>query len=348
MNFISKDFKFNKTDKPVLIGEIGVNHNKDRDLLFELINQGVQSGVDIIKFQRFNASLEISTFANKTSYQKKTSTEKSQLDLAKKLELPDKWLIDAFEYCKSKNIGFLCTGFEYESVDFISETLGCTSIKVPSPDITNLPLLRYIASKFEGVILSTGASNLEECITAAKIFENNELIVLHCLSEYPAPINEINLRAMKTLENTLKKPIGYSDHTEGFIVPIIAAAMGAVAIEKHYTLDKNYIGPDHKASADIDELKKISKSLDLVFKSMGSGEKKIASSEEKNINLIRKSITCAKNHLKKGSIIESDMLGIKRPVFENSIEPYDFEKIIGKTLNKEKFYDEPIFWTDID
>ncbi len=346
MNFISKQFDFKKSDKTILIGEIGVNHNGDKKLLFDLIDQGILSGIDILKFQRFNSEEEISIFAESAEYQKNANQGDSQLELAKKLELPDEWLLEVFDYCKKKKVGFLCTAFDFSSVDFIADELKCSSIKVPSPEITNIPLLEYIADRFEGVILSTGASNLSETIRASKIFDRNELVVMHCLSEYPAPIDEINLNCMETLEHRLDCPIGYSDHTEGVIAPIIASSMGAVVIEKHYTLDKTMEGPDHSASASIEEINEIVFNLKTIHASKGSYEKEVAPSEKKNQSLIRKSITCAHNFLEPGTKISEDMLSYKRPVAEGSIEPFDFKKILGKTLRKEKRFDEPFFWSD--
>lgn len=348
MDFTSKQFSFDSKERTCLIGEIGVNHNRDKKILMELIDKGIECGVDVLKFQRFNSELEISSYAEKTNYQKNTSEALNQLEMAKSLELPDEWLIEAFEYCKKRKVGFLCTGFEYESVDFIAKELNCSSIKIPSPDITNIPLLEYISGKFEGIILSTGASNIEDCRRAVEIFKDNELVILHCLSEYPAPIDEINLRAMWTLEKEFGKPVGYSDHTKGSLIPIIASSMGAVAIEKHFTLDKKLEGPDHNASADLEELKQISNGLESVFVSQGSGLKEIAKAEEKNINLIRKSVCCGIKRINKGTVLEENMLGIKRPIHENSIQPYDLKKILGKKINKDKEFDDPILWSDID
>ncbi len=348
MDFVSKQINFKAHQKCILIGEIGVNHNRNKNTLFKLIDAGINSGVDIIKFQRFNSTKEISTFAEKTNYQKRQSESDSQLELARNLELPDDWLIEAYEYCKKKKVGFLCTAFETESVDFISNILGCKTIKVPSPDITNIPLLEYMSKKFKGVILSTGASNLEECKRAVEIFKENELIILHCVSEYPAPVDEINLNVMKTLKNEFKVPIGFSDHTEGTLVPIIASSMGAVAVEKHFTLDKHMDGPDHLASADINEIKEISEGIQNVFFASGDGIKKPVKSELKNINLIRKGLTCSKEKISKGTSFSIDLIEIKRPVFDNSIEPFDLAKLEGKKFNKDKFFDEPILWSDFD
>jgi N,N'-diacetyllegionaminate synthase len=350
MDFVSKKFAFADDDNCIVIGEIGVNHNGSRDMLFKLLDEGIKAGLDVIKLQRFKAEEEISIHAATADYQKKSNAGESQLEMAKQLELPDEWLIEAFEYCQKRGVGFLCTAFDHSSVDFLVDVLGCTTVKVPSPEISNKPLLEYMAQKFQSLLVSTGASTLRECGDALEWIRGEgerELALMHCLSEYPAPLDQANLLAMKTMKESFSLPVGYSDHTVGSTAAIVAVALGAKMLEKHYTLDKSLPGPDHRASADITELKDYTKNIRDASASLGDGIKKPATAELKNKPLIRKSIVCAKDHLVAGTVITREMLGYKRPLVDGSIEPFDYTKIIGKVLKTEKKYDEVIFWTDI-
>eukprot|EP01093_Parvamoeba_rugata_P012352 TRINITY_DN359_c0_g1_i10.p5 TRINITY_DN359_c0_g1~~TRINITY_DN359_c0_g1_i10.p5 ORF type:complete len:352 (+),score=22.89 TRINITY_DN359_c0_g1_i10:689-1744(+) len=349
MNFEAKDFDFSEDGDCKIIGEIGVNHNRDINLLFKLIDAGIEAGVDIIKLQRFSSKDELSEFASSTDYQRKAGQGESQLAMAQKLELPDEWLIKAHDYCKEKNIGFLCAAFDHGSVDFIADKLGCKSIKVPSPELNNKPLLQHMASKFDGLLVSTGASYLSECCQAMDWIQQvgtKDVAFMHCVSEYPAPINELNLRAMSTLRSALNVPIGYSDHSDGIVAAIVAASLGAAMLEKHYTLDKSLPGPDHKASSDIDELKILVESVKSAVSCMGDGTKRPVPSEEANRPLIRKTLTVNADHLTKGTIITRDMVGIKRPATNGAIEPCDIDKVVGMRLANDKNYDEPLKWTD--
>ena len=345
MDFVSKKINFSKSKKVSLIGEIGVNHNKNLNLLFKLIDEGINSGVDIIKLQRFNSSLEISKFAPTTNYQKKNSKIKNQLQLAKKLELPDEWIVKAFNYCKKKGVGFLCAAFDEESVDFISKKLKCKTVKSPSSEINNYPLLRRMAREFESVIVSTGASSMSDCIKAKKnILNENEktkLLFMHCVSEYPAPIEDSNLNSIINMKKKLKVPIGFSDHTSDIIAPILSVQNGCILIEKHFTLDKGMKGPDHKASLEPEQLKKLSQILKSYESIMGDGKKKPQISELKNKNLIRKSAVCSQKYIEKGTVITNEHITFKRPFIENAYGPNNYLKILGKKIKKKILFDQP-------
>lgn len=352
MDFISSHFDFKKIDRCIVIGEIGVNHNNDAQLLFKLIDEGIKAGVDIIKLQRFSAEAEISSYAPKAEYQTQSGPKgESQLEMAKKLQLSDELIDKAHEYCKLKKIGFLCAAFDHQSVDFIADKLNNKTLKVPSPELTNIPLLEHMARKFDGLLVSTGASYLSECLAAVDCLQNNgvqELVLMHCISEYPAPIEDANLRAIVTMQHATQLPIGYSDHTIGIVAPIVAASLGAVLIEKHYTLDKALPGPDHKASADIHELTCMVKSVREASLSLGSGLKRPAESEIKNRPIIRKCLVVNTEYLESGTSLRETMVGIKRPEVPGAVLPLDFNKIIGLKLKKAKNFDEPIMWSDFE
>ncbi len=352
MDFTSNHFDFKKVERCIVIGEIGVNHNNNPELLFKLIDEGINAGVDIIKLQRFSAEAEISTFAPKAQYQTQSGPQgESQLEMAKKLQLSDDLIYKAHEYCKLKKIGFLCAAFDHQSVDFIADVLNNKTIKVPSPELTNIPLLLHMARKFPALLVSTGASYLSECLAAVDLLEKNgveELVLMHCVSEYPAPIADANLRAIVTMKQATHLPIGYSDHTLGIVAPVVAASLGSVLVEKHYTLDKDLPGPDHKASADIAELTTMVKALKEASLSLGSGLKRPAESEIKNRPLIRKCLVANNSYLEVGTSINEAMLGVKRPEVPGAVLPIDFNKIIGLKLKKSKNFDEPIMWSDFE
>lgn len=349
MDFVSKSFSFAPGERCIVIGEIGVNHNNDETTLFKLIDEGIKSGIDIVKLQRFKAADEIAEAAPSTEYQKNAGVGDSQLAMAQKLELPDKLLIKAFDYCKEKGVGFLCTAFDHGSVDFVADVLGCKTVKVPSPEISNKPLIEYMAKKFDALLVSTGASDLSEVgrvLDWIRAVGDKEIALMHCTSQYPAPIEQVNLRAIDTMRKAFNLPVGYSDHTEGIIAGVVSAGFGSAMIEKHYTLDKNMPGPDHKASADIPELTSLVKSLADVATCLGDGVKRPVAAESANLPLIRKSFTCALEEMKPGTVIQAEMLGIKRPRVDGAVEPFDLEKIIGLKITKEKKFDEPIMWSD--
>lgn len=349
MDFVSKTFDFNPGERCVVIGEIGVNHNNDASILFELIDRGVEAGCDIIKLQRFKAEEEIAETAPSTAYQKKAGVGDSQLEMARKLELPDELLIQGYEYCKKLGVGFLCTAFDHSSVDFVADVLGCKTLKVPSPEISNRPLIEYMASKFDALLVSTGASDMGEIDNVLKWIAavgNKEVALMHCTSEYPAPINQVNLKAITTMQQAFKLPVGYSDHTAGVVAGTVAATLGAAMLEKHYTLDKAMAGPDHAASADIPELEQLVSALKDVAVSLGDGVKRPVQAEADNRLLIRKGLTCALEEMQPGTVIEASMLGIKRPLAEGAVEPFDLEKIVGLKIQRKKLFDEPILWSD--
>jgi N,N'-diacetyllegionaminate synthase len=349
MDFVSKQFNFQPGERCIVIGEIGVNHNRQEDMLFRLIDEGIAAGLDIIKLQRFKAEEEIASFAPSTNYQKNAGSGNGQLEMARKLELPDEWLVKAFDYCKERGVGFLCTAFDHSSVDFLADRLGCKTVKIPSPEVSNKPLLLHMARKFDGLLLSTGASYLGEVANAIDWMAEiapRELAVMHCLSEYPAPVEQANLRAMVNMRQAFNVPVGYSDHTPGQVVAVVAAGLGAAMIEKHYTLDKNLPGPDHKASLDIAELRAFVTAVREASACLGDGVKRPVPAEIANRPLIRKSVVCATPALSSGTPITASMLGVKRPWTPGAVEPFEIDNIIGLTLRRNKQYDEAILWSD--
>jgi len=348
MDFVSKQFSFAPGERCIVIGEIGVNHNGSEDMLFKLIDAGIDAGLDVIKLQRFISEEEISTFAPSTDYQQKAGQGDSQLAMARKLELPDAWLAKAFDYCKQRKAGFLCTAFDHSSVDFLSKNLGCSAVKVPSPELSNKPLLEHMARSFTSLLVSSGASYLSECAQALDWINTvgkRELALMHCLSEYPAPVEQANLKAMLTMRDAFGLPVGYSDHTPGQVVAVAAAALGAAMIEKHYTLDKNLPGPDHKASLDIAELRLFTQAVRDAGACLGDGIKRPVAAEAANRPLIRKSVVCAKA-LAAGTRITTDLLGVKRPWTQGAVEPFEMERAVGLTLRRDKQFDQPLMWAD--
>jgi N,N'-diacetyllegionaminate synthase len=349
MDFVSKKFDFKHGERCIVIGEIGVNHNNNEETLFKLIDEGVKAGVDIIKLQRFKAADEIAVFAPSTEYQRNAGVGDNQLEMAQKLELPDELLKKAYEYCKKLNVGFLCTAFDHGSVDFLADVLGCKSVKVPSPEMSNRPLIEHMAKKFQGLIVSTGASDLAECgrvLDWIRAVGDREIAFMHCTSQYPAPLEQANIRAITTMRTAFGLPVGYSDHTVGIIAGVMSATLGSSMIEKHFTLDKNMPGPDHKASADIPELTQLVTALKGVHTGLGNGIKRPVPAEMDNLPLIRKSFTCNLKDMPEGTIITAEMLGIKRPKVDGAVEPFDLQKIVGMKIKKSKKYDEPIMWSD--
>lgn len=349
MDFVSKQFSFRPGERCIVIGEIGVNHNRREDLLFRLIDEGIAAGLDVIKLQRFKSEDEIAAFAPSTEYQKKAGEGASQLEMARKLELPDEWLVKAFEYCRQRGVGFLCTAFDHGSVEFLASTLGCKTVKVPSPEVSNKPLLQHMARRFDGLLLSTGASYLGEVASAIGWMDEvgpRELALMHCLSEYPAPIEQANLRAIATMREAFQLPVGYSDHTPGQVAAVVSAGLGAAMIEKHYTLDKNLPGPDHKASLDIAELRAFTQAVRDASASLGDGVKRPVAAEIANRPLIRKSIVCAAPALPAGTRVTADMLAAKRPWTAGAVEPFEIDKVIGMTLRRDKQHDEALLWSD--
>ncbi|NCC01718.1 MAG: N-acetylneuraminate synthase [Clostridia bacterium] len=329
-------------NKALIIAEAGVNHNGNLELAKKLVDVAKSAGADIIKFQTFISKNVVSKNAKKAEYQKKNhNKEESQLEMVKKLELSFEEFANLYEYCKDKDIEFMSTAFDFESIDFL-DALGLVNWKIPSGEITNLPYLIKIAKLNKPVILSTGMSTMEDIRSAIQVLKDNEsgeLIVLHCTTEYPTPFEDVNLRAMNTIKEEFGVKVGYSDHTKGIEVPIAAVALGATVIEKHFTLDRNMEGPDHKASLEPDELAAMVKAIRNVEKALGSCEKKPADSEIKNMAIARKSII-AKHAIKAGEIFSDDNLTVKRP--GNGISPMKWFEIIGRKASRDFEEDELI------
>jgi N,N'-diacetyllegionaminate synthase len=325
-----------------VIAEAGVNHNGSLELAKKLVDTAKNSGADCVKFQTFISKNIVSRNAVKASYQKKQiEAEESQLDMLKKLELSFDEFVELNEYCKSKNIEFMSTAFDFDSIEFL-DNLGLRTWKIPSGDVTNLPYLLKIAKFNKPVILSTGMSTMDDIKSAINILKDNgagELTVLHCTTEYPTPFNDVNLKAMLTIKDEFDVKVGYSDHTRGIEVPIAAVALGATVIEKHFTLDINMEGPDHKASLEPDELKAMVYSIRNIESALGDGMKQLAESEKKNMVVTRKSIIAKKN-IKVGEAFTEDNLTVKRP--GNGISPMRWFDVIGKIASKNFEEDELI------
>ncbi len=325
-------------NKVLIIAEAGVNHNGSYENAKKLILAGAEAGVDFVKFQTFKASKLVSKDAEKADYQKRNTNDESisQFEMLKKLEMPEKWHYDLIKYAESLNVKFLSTGFDEESIDFL-ESINIDLFKIPSGEITNKPFLEHISKKKKPIIISTGMANLEEVRAAIEVLQNNgtlksSITILHCNTEYPTPMLDVNLKAMLTLKEEFEVNIGYSDHTLGIEVPIAAVALGAKVIEKHFTLDKNMEGPDHKASLDPLELKQMVKSIRNIEKALsGNGIKEPTLSEKKNIILSRKSIVASKV-INIGDRFSDDNLTVKRP--GDGISPMLWNTIIGTYANK--------------
>ncbi len=331
-------------NKTFIIAEAGVNHNGSIEIAKKMIEVAKECGADAIKFQTFKAEKVISKYAPKAEYQKQTTGEiDSQLEMVKKLELSFDDFIVLKEYCDKLNIMFLSTPFDFESIDFLDD-LGLEIFKIPSGEITNLPYLEKIGKLGKKVILSTGMADLGEIEDALDILtscgtKKEDITILHCNTEYPTPYEDVNLLAMLTIKEAFKVKVGYSDHTLGIEVPIAAVALGASVIEKHFTLDKNMEGPDHKASLEPHELKAMIDAIRNIEKSLGDGIKKPSKSELKNKDIARKSIV-AKREIKKGEIFTEDNITVKRP--GNGISPMRWYEVLGKVALKDYKEDELI------
>lgn len=330
-------------DKKVfIIAEAGVNHNGDIDIAKSLVDVAVSAGADAVKFQTFKADKLALKQAPKAAYQNETTdSAETQYEMLKKLELTTDMHIRLIEYCKEKKIMFLSTPFDIESVTMLAE-LGISIIKIPSGEITNLPYLREVARQKKKVILSTGMSNMQEVKDAVQILRQygaEDITLLHCNTQYPTPMEDVNLKAMIRMKNELNLEVGYSDHTQGIEVPIAAVAMGATVIEKHFTLDKTMEGPDHKASLEPNELKEMVKAIRNIEKALGNGEKNKTESEVDNIAIVRKSIVAACK-IKKGELFTEKNLTVKRP--GNGISPMKWDEVIGTESNRTYEIDEMI------
>ena len=331
--------------RTLIIAEAGVNHNGDIAKAKALIDKGAEAGVDYVKFQTFKAEKLVTKQAQRASYQdKNTQNNDSQYEMLKKLELSQALHQELMDYCNQKGVKFLSTGFDSESLVFLAQ-LGITIAKVPSGEITNLPYLRQVASLFPEVILSTGMATINEIKDAVKVLIDNgvskdKITILHCNTEYPTPMEDVNLKAMLHIQRELGLPIGYSDHTLGLEVPIAAVALGATVIEKHFTLDKTLPGPDHKASLEPNELKAMVSAIRNIEKAIGgSGLKEVSKSEEKNKPIVRKSIV-ASTDINKGNIFTPENLTVKRP--GTGISPMQWDEVIGKEAKRDFQEDELI------
>jgi N,N'-diacetyllegionaminate synthase len=333
-----------ESDSTYIIAEIGVNHNGDINLALKMIDAAYEAGADAVKFQSFKSDKLVSRFAEKAKYQKdNTGTNESQLEMLKKLELSPEDHLIIKEYCAKKNIDFLSTPFDEESAIFLKE-IGINAYKVGSGDLTNIPFLKKINEFGIPIILSTGMSNLREIEEALEVINKSSVALLHCTSNYPAPVEDVNLRAMITIQKAFDKVVGYSDHTEGIEIALAAVTLGARIIEKHFTLDKNLPGPDHKASLEPHEFKQLVKSIRIVEKSLGDGVKRCMPSEESTKEVARKSLVISQD-LKPGDILTKENLVIKRP--GTGIPPKYYNLLLGKTVKREVKQDQVLTWDDV-
>jgi N-acetylneuraminate synthase/N,N'-diacetyllegionaminate synthase len=341
----------NPNKKTLIIAEAGVNHNGDFEIAKKLITMAADAGADVIKFQTFITEKLVSESAILAEYQQKnlnTRSDKSQLEMLKKLEMPQSWYPHLKRYAEEKKIIFCSTAFEMESLDFLCE-MGIPFIKIPSGEITNKPFLLHIATKKLPIVLSTGMANIDEIKEAVSVLTTNgvpfsEITILHCTTEYPAPLEDVNLMAMTHIQKELHVTVGYSDHTLGNEVSIGAVALGAEVIEKHITLDKSFVGPDHKASMEPDEFKKFVNAIRNIEKAIkGHGRKEAVFSETKNKLVARKSIHL-KNRVSKGQIIQFSDLEMKRP--GSGTSPMNFEIVVGKKATKDLDLGKILDWED--
>jgi N-acetylneuraminate synthase len=348
MDFFSRSYSFGDNDPPVVIAEAGVNHNGDLQVAKQLIDVAADAGVQIVKFQAFKTEKEISRFAELAPYQKQTfPAAETQFDLCKALELNFAQFRALKEHCDRRDVGFLCSVFDFDNIDFLANDLKAQTVKIASGEITDVPLLDYVGHKKLAVILSTGASTLTEvgeAISTLKKAGCPELVLLHCVSNYPAPANELNLRAILTLKREFGLPVGFSDHSIGTAAAIAAVALGAVALEKHFTLDRTMVGPDHKASSEPGELKQLVEDLALVHASRGDGIKRPMPCESANLPLIRRSLV-ARVNLSKGDVLSGAMIEVKRP--GDGIDPRRLREALGRKLARDLREDEPIHWSDL-
>lgn len=331
-------------EKVLIIAEAGVNHNGDYALACRLADAALQAGADIVKFQTGVPEKVISTFAEQAEYQTaNTGRRESQLDMVRRIMLRPDEFAPLCEYCRSIGIGFLSTPFDLDSIDTL-RPLGMSAVKIPSGEITNLPYLRKIAGMGLPVIMSTGMSRLGEIDDALEVLVQggvpmDRITLLHCNTEYPTPYEDVNLRAMQTLEAAFGCRVGYSDHTQGIEVPVAAVALGAKVIEKHFTLDRNMEGPDHKASLEPAELAAMVRAIRHTEMALGSPRKRVSASESKNVAIARKSIVAARP-IRKGELFSADNITVKRP--GNGISPMLFDMVTGLPAPRDYGYDELI------
>lgn len=328
--------------KVFIIAEAGVNHNGNIETAKRLVDAAALSGADAIKFQTFKAENLVCKDAKKAEYQLKTTDKmETQYSMLKKLELTEEMHWALLSYCREKNIIFLSTPFDIESARML-DMMGVSIIKIPSGEITNLPYLREIAGLHKRIILSTGMSNSGEVKNAVNVLKENgakDIIVLHCNTQYPTPLCDVNLLAMVSMGKELEVPVGYSDHTQGIEVPLAAVALGACVIEKHFTLDRSMEGPDHKASLEPSELKEMVEGIRKVELALGKTVKQISASERVNRDIVRKSIVAAKL-IKRGEMFTEENLTTKRP--GTGISPMRWNEMIGAVADRDYKADEMI------
>ena len=332
--------------KTYIIAEAGVNHNGSLDRAKEMVEAAAIAGVDAVKFQTFRAETLVTRAAAKAGYQEQaTGSEESQYEMLKKLELTASDFLKLKAHCEVNNVEFLSTPFDLSTIDLLKD-LGINKWKLPSGEITNLPYLRKIGAFGQEILLSTGMCDLDEVAAALAVLEGagaerSQITLLHCNTEYPTPMSDVNLRAMKTLKAAFPglKGVGYSDHTLGVEVSIAAVAMGATVIEKHFTLDKTLPGPDHRASLELDELAAMVLAIRNIETSLGDGVKRPSASEQKNISIVRKSIVAAVS-IMCGERFSVDNLTVKRP--GNGLSPMCWDELIGTTADRDYDADERI------
>ncbi len=329
----------------LIIAEAGVNHNGSLELAKKLIDAAADAGVDYVKFQTFKTENLVSKEAKKAEYQQKNigREDDSQFNMLKKLELTPEQHYELISYCQEKNIRFFSTAFDLDSIDFLSE-LKLGLWKIPSGEIANYPYLKKIAEKKEPVILSTGMSDMEDIAAAISVLlkygvELEQITVLHCNTEYPTPMCDVNLLAMRSIAERFKVKVGYSDHTIGIEIPVAAVALGAKVIEKHFTLSREMEGPDHKASLEPQELKEMVAAIRNVELALGHKDKKVTPSEAKNIEVARKSIVAAQA-IKRGEIFTEKNITVKRP--GSGISPMRWEEILGQQAERDFQVDDLI------
>jgi N,N'-diacetyllegionaminate synthase len=330
--------------RTLIIAEAGVNHNGDSGLAKQLVDAAAEAGADLVKFQTFNAERLATQAAPKADYQNRTTDQsESQFSMLRQLELTAEMHEALIAHCQNRKIGFLSTGFDIQSLDYLA-SLGLDRFKIPSGEITNLPYLRHVGAFGKSVILSTGMATLGEIEAALDVLENagaprSRITVLHCNTEYPTPMQDVNLRAMCSIRDAFGVEVGYSDHTPGIEVPIAAVALGATVIEKHLTLDRNLPGPDHKASLEPDEFAAMVSAIRNIEQAMGDGIKRPSPSESKNKPIVRKSLVAARA-IRAGEVFTRDNVTAKRP--GTGVSPMRLDEVIGRAAVRDFLAEELI------
>ena len=339
-----------------IIAEAGVNHNGSEDMAFQLIDSAIEAGADAVKFQTFKADRLVTPSARKAAYQQARTEGDDQFSMLKALELSDSAHRRLADYCAGKGIEFLSTPFDEQAAEFLIE-LGCHRLKVPSGELTNLPFLRFLASKGLPLIVSTGMADLEEVAEALSVINNERkkrgdaaplseaVTLLHCTSNYPTPLRDVNLRAMQTLSRSFGLPVGYSDHTDGISVAPVARALGASVFEKHFTLDRSLPGPDHAASLEPEELARLVQSIRDVDVMLGSSEKRPTPDELEVRVAARRSITLSREMVA-GETLTADALTLKRP--GDGIAPRELDQVVGRRLCRKLVAGATLHWEDLE